>query len=35
VGEIRELMNRVGFGEVLDFETAADRSAIVARKPRE
>ncbi len=33
LGEVREVMERVGFEEVGWFETAADRSAIVASKP--
>ena len=33
VGEIREMMERVGFERVQVVETAADRSAILAAKP--
>lgn len=33
VGEIREVMERVGFVDVRSFETAGDRSVILAGKP--
>ncbi|MFP6895908.1 MAG: methyltransferase [Roseibacillus sp.] len=33
VGEIRGIMERMGFSAVQSFETAGDRSAIVATKP--